>query len=43
MRTITAPGVQITEYDKSSYSRSMTGTGCLVAGFAHKGEPYSIN
>lgn len=40
MRVITAPGVEITEIDKSQYSPAMTGTTCYIAGFADKGEPY---
>ena len=40
MRVITAPGVEITEIDKSQYSPAMTGTTCYIAGFADKGEVY---
>lgn len=40
MRTITAPGVEIKEIDKSQYSQAMTGTACYVMGFSDKGEPY---
>lgn len=40
MRTITAPGVEIKEIDKSQYSPSMTGTACYVMGFSNKGEAY---
>src|SRR5574344_2137723 len=40
MRTITAPGVEIKEIDKSQYSPAMAGTNCYVLGFAPKGEPY---
>jgi len=40
MRTITAPGIEIKEIDKSQYSPAMTGTGCYVMGFANKGEAY---
>lgn len=41
MRTITAPGVEIKEIDKSGYSPAMTGTACYVMGFAGKGEAYN--
>ena len=40
MRTITAPGVEIKEIDKSQYSPAMVGTNCYVMGFANKGEAY---
>ena len=40
IRTIRAPGVEITEIDKSQYTPSMVGTTVLVAGFASKGESY---
>ena len=40
IRTITAPGVQINEIDKSQYSPAMTGSNCYVMGFTDKGEPY---
>lgn len=40
MRTITAPGVEIKEIDKSQYSPAMVGTTCYVMGFANKGEAY---
>lgn len=40
MRTITAPGVEWREIDRSGYSPAMTGTGCYVPGFTAKGEPY---
>lgn len=40
MRTITAPGVEWREIDKSQYSPAMTGTACYVMGFTDKGEPY---
>lgn len=40
MRTITAPGVEIKEIDKSQYSPAMVGTACYVMGFANKGEAY---
>ena len=40
MRTITAPGVEIKEIDKSGYSPAMVGTTCYVMGFANKGEDY---
>lgn len=41
MRTITAPGVEIKEIDKSQYAPAMAGTRCFVMGFANKGEPYT--
>ena len=40
MRTITAPGVEIKEIDKSQYSPAMVGTACYIMGFSDKGEPY---
>lgn len=40
MRTITAPGVEWKEIDRSGYSPAMTGTACYIRGFANKGEPY---
>lgn len=40
MRTITAPGVEWREIDKSGYSPAMTGTACYIMGFSDKGEPY---
>lgn len=40
IRLLDAPGIEIHEIDKSQYSPSMTGTKCLVLGFASKGEPY---
>lgn len=40
IRTITAPGIQINEIDKSQYSPAMTGSNCYVMGFTDKGEPY---
>jgi hypothetical protein len=40
MRTILAPGVEITEVDLSQYAPAATGTGVLVMGFANKGEDY---
>lgn len=40
MRTITAPGVEIKEIDKSGYSPAMTGTACYIMGFTDKGEAY---
>ena len=40
MRTITAPGVEIKEIDKSGYSPAMTGTACYIMGFSDKGEAY---
>ena len=40
MRTITAPGVEWKEIDRSGYSPAMVGTACFVPGFANKGEAY---
>ena len=40
MRTITAPGVEWREIDRSGYSPAMTGTACYILGFANKGEAY---
>lgn len=40
MRTITAPGVEIKEIDKSGYSPAMTGSTAYIMGFANKGEAY---
>jgi hypothetical protein len=40
MRTITSPGVEIKEIDRSQYVKTETGTKCFVMGFANKGEPY---
>ena len=40
MRTITAPGVEWKETDRSGYSPAMVGTACFVPGFANKGEAY---
>lgn len=40
IRTITAPGVQINEIDRSDYTPAMTGTKCLVMGFGNQGEDY---
>jgi hypothetical protein len=40
IRTITAPGVQINEIDKSGYTPAMTGTAVYLAGFTNKGEAY---
>jgi hypothetical protein len=40
MRSITCPGVEIKEIDKSGYSPAMTGTKCLVMGYSDKGTPY---
>ena len=40
IRTLTAPGVEIHEIDKSLYSKSMTGSSVLVPLFSDKGEPY---
>ena len=40
MRTITAPGIEWKEIDKSAYSPAMTGTACYITFFSNKGEPY---
>lgn len=40
MRTILAPGVQISEIDKSQHAPAMAGTRVLTMGFANKGEDY---
>ena len=40
MRTITAPGVEWKETDRSGYSPALVGTACYVPGFANKGEAY---
>ena len=40
IRTITAPGVEIKEIDKSQVAPAMTNTKCLLMGFASKGEDY---
>lgn len=40
MRTLTAPGVEWKETDRSGYSPAMVGTACLVPGFSRKGEVY---
>lgn len=40
LRTITAPGVEIKEIDKSGYTPVMTGTTVYLKGFSPKGEPY---
>lgn len=40
IRTITAPGVQINEIDKSGYTPAMTGTAVYLMGFTSKGEAY---
>ena len=37
-RSIKAPGVEIIEHDLSSYTTTNLGTGCLITGFAQKGE-----
>ena len=37
-RTIKAPGVEIIEHDLSGYTTTNLGTGCLITGFAQKGE-----
>ena len=41
IRTITAPGVQINEIDKSGYTPTLAGTAVYVKGFSDKGEPYA--
>ena len=41
IRTITAPGVQINEIDKSGYTPTPTGTAVYVKGFSDKGEAYT--
>lgn len=40
LRTITSPGIQINEIDKSGYTQAMTGTAVYLRGFAPKGEAY---
>jgi len=40
MRTITSPGIEIREIDKSGYSPAMTGSTVYVMGVSDKGEPY---
>lgn len=40
LRTITAPGVEIHEIDKSGYTPAMTGTAVYLKGFSPKGEAY---
>ena len=37
-RSIKAPGVEIIEHDLSGYTTTNLGTGCLITGFAQKGE-----
>ena len=37
-RTLHAPGVEIIEHDLSGYTTTNLGTGCLITGFAQKGE-----
>ena len=37
-RTLKAPGVEIIEHDLSGYTTTNIGTGCLITGFAQKGE-----
>lgn len=37
-RSIKAPGVEIIEHDLSGYTTTNIGTGCLITGFAQKGE-----
>lgn len=37
-RTLKAPGVEIREHDLSGYTTTNLGTGCLITGFAQKGE-----
>lgn len=44
-RTLKAPGVEIREHDLSGYTTTNIGTGCLITGFAQKGEdlePFKI-
>lgn len=41
LRTINAPGVEITEIDRSQYSQTLTGTKVLAVGYADKGEDYA--
>lgn len=40
LRTITAPGVQMNELDKSGYTPTPSGTAVYLKGFTSKGEPY---
>jgi len=40
LRTITSPGVEIREIDKSGYTQAMTGTAVYLKGFSSKGEAY---
>lgn len=40
LRTITAPGVQMNEIDKSGYTPTPAGTAVYLKGFTAKGEPY---
>lgn len=40
LRTITAPGVQINEIDKSGYTPTTVGTAVYLKGFSPKGEAY---
>ena len=37
-RTLKSPGVEIIEHDLSGYTTTNIGTGCLITGFAQKGE-----
>ena len=37
-RSLKAPGVEIREHDLSGYTTTNIGTGCLITGFAAKGE-----
>ena len=37
-RSIKAPGIEIREHDLSGYTTTNIGTGCLITGFAAKGE-----
>jgi len=41
IRTITAPGVQINEVDKSGYTQTLAGTAVYAMGFSDKGEAYA--
>lgn len=41
IRTITAPGVQINEIDKSGYTQTLAGTAVYAMGFSDKGEAYA--
>jgi len=37
-RTLKSPGIEILEHDLSGYTTTNLGTGCLITGFAQKGE-----